>query len=85
MPQLTSLPVEPQRVVIEDVIGAVTERRSAWHRLDVLQAVCDTTRPVPGVDGMHRWAAALDRAVDQVLEQCVDLDPAEDPHPAPAL
>ena len=68
--------VEPRRLVIEDVIDAVTERRSAWHRLDVLQAVCDTARPHPGVDGA-RWAPALDRAVDQVLEQCVDLDPDE--------
>jgi conjugative relaxase-like TrwC/TraI family protein len=68
--------IEPQPVVIGDVIAAVTERRSAWHRLDVLQAICDIARPRPGVHGA-RWAAALDRATDEVLERCVDLDPAE--------
>ncbi len=68
---------EPQRVVIADVIAAVTERRSAWHRLDLLQAICDTVDPVPGFGGT-RWARALGRAVDQVLEHCVDLDPTGD-------
>jgi conjugative relaxase-like TrwC/TraI family protein len=65
-----------QRVVIDDVVAAAAERRSAWHRLDVLEAICDTTRPLPGVDGA-RWAATVDRAVDTVLERCVDLDPAD--------
>jgi conjugative relaxase-like TrwC/TraI family protein len=65
-----------QQVVIEEVIDAVGQRRSAWHRLDVLQAICDVTRPQPGIDG-ELWATVLDRAVDVVLEHCVDLDPAE--------
>jgi len=69
-------PPDRQQVVIEDVIDAVARRRSAWHRLDVLQAICDVTRPQPGVDG-EVWAAVLDRAVDVVVEQCVDLDPNE--------
>jgi hypothetical protein len=69
-------PREVQQVVIEDVIDAVGQRRSAWHRLDVLQAICDVTRPQPGVNGTL-WATVLDRAVDVVLEHCVDLDPSE--------
>jgi conjugative relaxase-like TrwC/TraI family protein len=69
-------PLERQRVVIENVIDAVCQRRSVWHRLDVLQAICDITRPQPGVNG-EIWAAVLDRAVDVVLEHCVDLDPTE--------
>jgi conjugative relaxase-like TrwC/TraI family protein len=69
-------PPDRQQVVIEDVIDSVGQRRSAWHRLDVLQAICDTTRPQPGVDG-EGCAAVFDRAVEVVLEHCVDLDPTE--------
>jgi conjugative relaxase-like TrwC/TraI family protein len=65
-----------QQVSIGDVVAAVSDRRSAWHRLDVLQAICDTTRPQPGINSI-RWAATLDRATDTVLEHCVDLDPNE--------
>ncbi len=42
----------------------------------MLQAICDTTRPQPGIDG-RTWAAVLDRATDTILEHCVDLDPTE--------
>jgi hypothetical protein len=42
----------------------------------VLQAICDTVHPQPGIDGT-RWARALDRATDTVLEHCVDLDPTD--------
>ena len=69
-------PPERQRVIAEDIIDAVTERRSAWHRLDVLQAICDTTRPHPDITGT-RWAGVLDRTTDTVLEHCINLDPAE--------
>jgi conjugative relaxase-like TrwC/TraI family protein len=69
-------PSQRQRVVIEDVIDAVCQRRSAWHGFDVLQAICDTTRPQPGAGG-EVWAAVLDRAIDVVLERCIDLDPSE--------
>jgi len=69
-------PLERQQIVIDDVVDAVGQRRSAWHRLDVLQAICDTTRPQAGIDG-ELWAAVLDRVVDGLLERCVDLDPSE--------
>ena len=69
-------PAEQGRVVIGDVIAAVTETRSAWHRLDVMQAICDTARPHPHIAGT-RWAGMLDRACEDVLEHCVDLDPNE--------
>ena len=69
-------PVEQQRISVADVVAAVGERRSAWHRLDVIQHLGDTVRPRPGIDG-HRWAQLLDRAVDTVLDQCVDLDPTD--------
>jgi conjugative relaxase-like TrwC/TraI family protein len=69
-------PPQRQQVVIEDVIDAVAQRRSAWHQCDVLQAICDVSHPQPGVAG-ELWAAVLDRAVEVVLEHCVDLDPTE--------
>ncbi len=65
---------ERQHVSVGDVVDTVAARRSAWHRLDVLQAICDTIRPQPGIDGA-RWANTLERATDNVLEHCVDLDP----------
>ncbi|MFZ8999434.1 MAG: MobF family relaxase, partial [Ilumatobacteraceae bacterium] len=67
-------PATRQPASIADVINAVGQRRSAWHRFDVLQAICDTVRPQPGFDGA-RWARALERAADTVLDNCVDLDP----------
>jgi conjugative relaxase-like TrwC/TraI family protein len=69
-------PVEQQRISVADVVAAVGERRSAWHRLDVIQHLGDTVRPRPGIDG-HRWAQLLDRAIDTALDQCVDLDPTD--------
>jgi conjugative relaxase-like TrwC/TraI family protein len=71
-----SAPVEQQRISIGEVVAAVGERRSAWHRLDVIQHLGDTVRPRPGIDGT-RWARALDRATNTVLERCVDLDPTD--------
>lgn len=65
---------EPQRVTVGDIVGVLAEQRSAWHRLDVTQALCDTMQPQPGVDG-RRWATLLERATDQVLDACIDLDP----------
>ncbi len=67
-------PVEPQRVTVGEIVAELAEGRSAWHRLDVTQSLCDTVRPRPGIDG-RRWAALLERAVDRVLDDCIDLDP----------
>ena len=69
-------PAEQQQISIGEVVAAVCERRSAWHHLDVIQHLGDTVRPRPGIDGI-RWARALDRATDTVLQSCVDLDPAD--------
>ena len=67
--------VEPS-VTVGDVIAAVAEQRSAWHRFDVLQAICDIARPQPAVDG-PQWAHMLHEVTDTVLAECVDLDPAD--------
>jgi hypothetical protein len=64
------------RISVAEVVAAVDERRSAWHRLDVIQHLGDTVRPRPGIDG-RRWAQLPGRAVDTVLDDCVDLDPTD--------
>ena len=56
------------------IIDALSLGASTWNRADVLRTICDLARPEPGVSG-ERWAAWLDRAVDTVMSQCVDLDP----------
>ncbi len=73
----SSQPTVRQQVVIEDVIDQVSDRMSAWHRLDVLRTICDTTRPQLGIDG-ERWAAILDVATDRILDNCIDLDPPDE-------
>ena len=67
-------PVGPEPTSVAEIVEVLGERRSAWHRLDVTQTLCDTVRPQPGIDGTH-WATLLDRATDTVLDRCVDLDP----------
>jgi conjugative relaxase-like TrwC/TraI family protein len=69
-------PPHRQQLVIEELIDGLGQRRSAWHRLDALQAICDVTHPQPGVDGAL-WSTVLDRGVEGVLEHCIDLDPTE--------
>jgi len=68
----------PVRAAVGDVIEHLAEQHSAWHRLDVVQAICDTTPPGPGIDG-RRWAGMVEAATERVLAQCIDLDP-DDPH-----
>lgn len=65
---------EPPQTVARGDISRLSEKMSAWHRMDVLRALTDTFRPRPGVDGA-RWASFLDRTADQIVEQSIDLDP----------
>ena len=53
------------------MIAAVAEQRSAWHRFDVLQAVCDVARPQPGMDGTQ-WAQSLHAVTDTILRRMPD-------------
>jgi hypothetical protein len=64
------------RVSVEQVIEQLSMGGSTWTRADVLRAICDLTPPTPELAG-ERWAAALERACDLVLEHCVDLDPVD--------
>jgi conjugative relaxase-like TrwC/TraI family protein len=71
--------VEPRsRTTAQEIIERLSTEQSAWHRIDVLRAVTDTVRPVAGQSG-ERWSAALDRAVNAVMSQCINLDPAREP------
>ena len=67
----------PEPVRVDAILTELAEHRSVWHRLDVLRTLCDLAPPQPGQDGAS-WAAALERAVDTVLADCIDLDPAGD-------
>ena len=62
-------------LTVTDVVAAVSSKLSSWGSADVVQAICDLHRPVSQMSG-HRWAAAIERAADRILERCVDLDPA---------
>lgn len=70
----------PEPPTVVDVIERLSAAGSAWHRADVLQAVCDLTPPVAGVPG-QRWAAAVERACDRVVETCTTLDPSSERSP----
>ena len=63
-------------VTVSDVLDAVSSRGSTWTRADVIRAICDVQRPVSSIPG-REWAAAVERAADQVLDGCVDLDPVD--------
>ena len=69
-------PLLPSPVAAGEVVEALAARQSAWNRMDVLRQLCDTVSPQPGHDATT-WATALDAAVDNVLAECVDLDPTD--------
>ena len=69
-------PAASAAVGVAQVLDRLSVMGSTWTRAEVLRAVCDLTPPVSSISG-QRWAAALERAVDQVLEQCVNLDPRD--------
>ncbi len=57
-----------------EVADVLTASASAWNREDVVRAFCDVQRPLPGFDG-RRWAAGIEKATDQFISTCVNLDP----------
>ena len=74
--QAARVPRKVDMLMVADVVEAVSAMRSSWGRADLVQAICDRQRPVSQLSG-HRWAEAIERAADIVLDHCVDLDPAE--------
>jgi conjugative relaxase-like TrwC/TraI family protein len=61
-------------LTVGGVVAAVSAQHSSWGRPDVLQAICDSQRPMPQMPG-RRWLDTLERGADRVLQRCVDLDP----------
>jgi conjugative relaxase-like TrwC/TraI family protein len=61
-------------VTVAQVIDQLSGSGSTWTRADVLRGICDLQPAVSQLSGL-RWAAALVRGCDQVIDHCVDLDP----------
>ena len=64
------------RVTTAQVVEALSVGGSTWNRADVIRAVCDVQRPLPGMPA-SRWAHTLERVCDAVTETCVELDPVQ--------
>jgi len=64
----------PPQVTVERIVDSLSVAGSTWSRADVLRTICDVTPPMPGMSA-RRWTATLERACDQVLDECVNLDP----------
>ena len=58
------------------MLDSLSSCGSTWTRADVIRAICDVQRPLSSIPG-HHWAAAVERAADQLLDACVDLDPVD--------
>ena len=63
-----------QAVTLEEVIDRLSMCGSTWTGAEVIRAICDLQPPVSSMSG-HRWAVALERACEKVIDCCVDLDP----------
>lgn len=69
-------PVAAPTVDVDALVATLSTGGSTWNRADVMSALCDIATVNPDADG-PRWAAIVERVTDQVLERCVELDPAE--------
>ena len=73
-------PIESSTLGVDEVLETLAARQSTWNRLDVLRVISGAVSPQPGHDAAT-WTVALERAVDTVLDACIDLDPAGDTGP----
>ena len=64
------------RATIVQIVEALSVAGSTWNRADVVRALCDAQRPLPGMSAT-RWAEMLERACDVVIGTCVELDPPD--------
>jgi conjugative relaxase-like TrwC/TraI family protein len=58
---------------VEEVVDVLSAGGSTWTRGEVMRTICDLVPPVSQMSG-HRWAQALERACDRVLEHGINLD-----------
>ena len=52
---------------VDEVVDVLSAGGSTWTRAEVMRIICDLVPPVSQMSG-HRWAQALERACDKVLE-----------------
>ncbi|MCB0994630.1 MAG: AAA family ATPase, partial [Acidimicrobiales bacterium] len=67
-------PAQPVTVDVDGIIAALSTGGSTWTRANIVSVLCDVVRPDRRADGA-RWAEVIERAVDQIVERCVELDP----------
>ena len=77
--QLTRRRPNPARPAVQptvdEVVDVLSAAGSTWTRAEVMRTICDLVPPVSQMSG-QRWAQALERACDRVLEHGINLDPA---------
>ena len=61
-------------VTVTGVVDQLSVRGSTWTRADIMRAICDLQPVVPNMSA-DRWLAALERACDRIIDECVQLDP----------
>ncbi|MAT04667.1 MAG: hypothetical protein CL424_06460 [Acidimicrobiaceae bacterium] len=68
-------PPEPTTVDVDGIVAALSVAGSTWSRVHVMSALCDASRPQAHLSG-QRWTEVIERVTDEVVERCVELDPA---------
>src|SRR5690606_23272270 len=67
---------EPKPPTVGDVVEYLSAMGSCWTRADVLRAVCDLVPPTTRFSG-QKWLEVIESMCDEVIGQCVSLDPAD--------
>lgn len=65
---------QPTPAVSQSQVIDACATSSTWSRADILKAVADLAPTPADIDG-RRWAAAIERAADDVVESCTTVDP----------
>ena len=63
----------PPRVTVGAILDDLSARGSTWSRADIVRTVCDRV-PAQSMNA-ERWASVVERGVDRVVADLVDLDP----------
>ena len=67
-------PAPQSQPTVEEVVDVLSAAGSTWTRAEVMRTICDLVPAVSQMSG-QRWAQALERACDRVLEHGINLDP----------
>ncbi|MGH2477505.1 MAG: AAA family ATPase, partial [Candidatus Limnocylindrales bacterium] len=66
-------PAQRSHPTVDEVVDVLSAGGSTWTRPEVMRTICDLVPAVAQMSG-HRWAQALERACDRVLEHGINLD-----------